>query len=84
LHGDNSDFILTTKMQKKGKFGRILGSIVLYDGTNISEILLSEKLAVPYEGGNKEETRIKYGVKELWEMNFYDSGPGWLKKQEED
>lgn len=84
LDGENSNFILTTELQKKGKFGRILGSIVLNDGTEISEVLLAEKLAIPYEGGNKDESRIKYGVKELWEMNFYDTGPGWLEKQKEE
>ena len=84
LNGDNSEFVLTTKIQKKGKFGRILGSIVLNDGTEVSEVLLSEKLAIPYEGGNKDESREKYGVKELWEMNFYNTGPGWLKRHEED
>tara|TARA_B110000211_G_C13943107_1_gene492610 strand:+ start:397 stop:843 length:447 start_codon:yes stop_codon:yes gene_type:complete len=84
LNGDNSEFVLTTKIQKKGKFGRILGSIVLNDGTEVSEVLLSEKLAIPYEGGNKDETREKYGVKELWEINFYNTGPGWLESHEED
>ena len=84
LNGDNSEFVLTTKIQKKGKFGRILGSIVLNDGTEVSEVLLSEKLAIPYEGGNKDETREKYGVKELWEINFYNTGPGWLERHEED
>ncbi len=84
LGGDNSDFILTTELQKKGKFGRILGSIVLYDGTEVSAVLLSEKLAIPYEGKNKDESREKYGVKDLWEMNFYDAGPGWLITNKEE
>jgi len=82
-YGD-AEFTLTTELQKKGKFGRILGTVILADGTSLSEILLDEKLAIPYEGGNKDESRIKYGVKELWEMNFYNTGPGWLEKQSEE
>ena len=81
LGREDAEFTLTTELQKKGKFGRILGSVILADGTSLSEILLDEKLAIPYEGGNKDESRIKYGVKELWEMNFYSTGPGWLDKQ---
>ena len=81
LEYEDAEFTLTTELQKKGKFGRILGTVILADGTSLSEILLDEKLAIPYEGGNKDESRIKYGVKELWEMNFYNTGPGWLDKQ---
>ena len=81
LEYEDAEFTLTTELQKKGKFGRILGTVILADGTSLSEILLDEKLAIPYEGGNKDESRLKYGVKELWEMNFYSTGPGWLDKQ---
>lgn len=84
LEYEDAEFTLTTELQKKGKFGRILGSVILADGTSLSEILLDEKLAIPYEGGNKDESRLKYGVKELWEMNFYNTGPGWLDKQSEE
>ena len=84
LGQEDAEFTLTTELQKKGKFGRILGSVILTDGTSLSEILLDEKLAIPYEGGNKDESRLKYGVKELWEMNFYNTGPGWLDKQSEE
>jgi micrococcal nuclease len=84
LEYEDAEFTLTTELQKKGKFGRILGTVILADGTSLSEILLDEKLAIPYEGGNKDESRIKYGVKELWEMNFYNTGPGWLEKQSEE
>lgn len=84
LGQEDAEFTLTTELQKKGKFGRILGTVILADGTSLSEILLDEKLAIPYEGGNKDESRLKYGVKELWEMNFYNTGPGWLDKQSEE
>jgi micrococcal nuclease len=84
LEYEDTEFTLTTELQKKGKFGRILGTVILADGTSLSEILLDEKLAIPYEGGNKDESRLKYGVKELWEMNFYNTGPGWLDKQSEE
>jgi|LWDU01.1.fsa_nt_gi micrococcal nuclease len=72
LSGNNTNFILTTELQKKGKFGRILGNIVLRNGRSVNSVLLTEKLAIPYEGGNKEESRLKYGVNELWETSYFD------------
>jgi hypothetical protein len=53
-------------------------------GTEVSEVLLSEKLAIPYEGGNKEESREKYGVRDLWETNFLRCRTRLVEKQEED
>ena len=64
----NNNFILETKIQKKGKFGRILGKIFTdpFDYKSVGDKLLDEKLAIPYEGGNRNDAREKYGVKELW------------------
>jgi micrococcal nuclease len=62
-------FVLRTEIQKKGKFGRILGTIIVND-KNINEMLVEEKLAIPYHGKNKKEAREKYGVLELWSTPY--------------
>jgi len=38
----------------RGKFGRILADFIISDGKLLSDSLVDEHLAVPYEGGNKE------------------------------
>ena len=64
---ESKEFILETKLQKKGKFGRVLGTLrTIKDGFDINQLLISEGLAIPYEGGNKDDARKKYGVLELW------------------
>lgn len=62
-------FTLTTKLQKKGKFGRVLGTIVV-NGKNANQVLIEEKFAIPYEGGNKEDGRKKHNVLELWNTYY--------------
>lgn len=52
LH-DGGTYTLTTK--EKGKFGRYLGVIMLSDRTSVNAALVSEHLAVPYHGQNKQE-----------------------------
>jgi len=52
LH-DGGTYTLTTK--EKGKFGRYLGVILLSDKTSVNAALVSEHLAVPYHGQNKQE-----------------------------
>ena len=67
----DKDFILQTKLQKKGKFGRVLGTIVSSkDGFDINQLLISEGFAIPYEGGNKDEARAKHGVLEKWNTHY--------------
>jgi len=46
-------YVLTTR--EKGKFGRYLGVIMLGGRTSINAALVSEHLAVPYSGQNKED-----------------------------
>jgi endonuclease YncB( thermonuclease family) len=57
---------------EKGKFGRVLGTIEV-NGKDANQSLIEENLAIPYEGGNKDESRTKYGVQELW--NTYYENP---------
>jgi micrococcal nuclease len=72
LDETDGNFILQTKIQKKGKFGRILGQMYtdIFDHKSIGDKLIEERLAIPYEGGNKKAAREKYGVTELWETTI--------------
>ena len=45
-----------------GKYGRVLGEIILDDDRNVNDILIEEKHAYPYGGGNKEEARKAAGL----------------------
>ena len=57
LH-DGGTYTLTTK--EKGKFGRYLGVIMLSDRTSVNAALVSEHLAVPYTGQNKNEIHAQH------------------------
>ena len=72
-------FTLVTKMQKKGKFGRILGTIEVStkDGiVDANQVLINEQLAIPYTGGNKEESRTSAGVLDLWNTYYEHTTEG--------
>ena len=45
-----------------GKYGRVLGEIILNDDRNVSDILVEERHAYLYTGGNKEEARKAAGL----------------------
>ncbi len=51
---ENKDVVINTIKDKTEKFGRILGIIFTHNGININETLLSERLAVEYNGQSKE------------------------------
>ena len=52
-----SDVILTTqKYDAKGKFGRILGDIMV-DGKSLAQTMIEEHHAVAYHGQSKEDIR---------------------------
>jgi micrococcal nuclease len=53
LFKGQKSLILKTSKEGKGKFGRILGTIVIDDGRNVNDILCLEGHARPYHGGNK-------------------------------
>ena len=40
-----------------GKYGRVLGTIILKDGRSANDILVEEGHGYAYDGGNKEEAR---------------------------
>ena len=65
--------------QKKGKFGRILGtlSVSTKDGiVDANQVLINEQLAIPYTGGNKEESRTAAGVLDLWNTYYEHTTEG--------
>ena len=45
---------LRTYLDKKGKFGRILGEIIV-DGVNINQLMIEEHMAVEYHGQTKTD-----------------------------
>jgi len=47
--------VIKTVLDKHEKFGRILGIIELQNGINLNQLLIEEKLAVPYHGQSKDE-----------------------------
>ena len=48
--------ILKTRLDKKGKYGRILGEFISLDGnTNINELMIRKHHAVSYHGASKED-----------------------------
>ena len=48
-----SDFVVKTTLDKKGKFGRIIGTPYVGD-TNVCELLVEEGHARVYDGGKRE------------------------------
>lgn len=57
LEGNGNKFMLQS--HELGKYGRVLGSIILDDDRDACDILLEEGHAYSYDGGNKEEARAK-------------------------
>jgi endonuclease YncB( thermonuclease family) len=60
---EGSELLIRTHMDRKGKFGRILGELYLpevldvegFQDRSLNTILLEEMLAVPYYGQSKED-----------------------------
>ena len=50
---NGKDIIIRTQKDEKGKFGRVLGSLII-DGTNINHKMIEENLAVAYYGQSKD------------------------------
>ena len=52
---------LKTHLDKKGKFGRILGEIIV-DGNNLNQQMIEENLAVEYHGQSKADIQKEHQV----------------------
>jgi micrococcal nuclease len=55
LEDNGNKFVLQS--HELGKYGRVLGSIILDDDRDACDILLEEGHAYSYDGGNKQEAR---------------------------
>ena len=51
---NSSKIFLKTYLDKKGKFGRILGELIV-DGVNINKMMIEKYMAVEYYGQSKNE-----------------------------
>lgn len=51
---------IKTRLDNKGKFGRILGTLVTKDGVNINEYLIDNAYAVEYYGQSKNDIQASH------------------------
>ena len=56
-----SHITLKTHLDKKGKFGRILGEIIV-NKVNLNEQMIEENLAVSYQGQSKQDIQKEHQV----------------------
>ena len=57
---EQADFVkVQTKLDKKGKFGRVLGDFLI-DDKSVATIMCETGHAVAYYGGNKDELQAKH------------------------
>jgi len=60
----SSCITLKTHLDMKGKYGRILGEIIV-DGVNINQLMIEEYMAVEYDGRSKEELQLEHQVNRM-------------------
>ncbi len=58
---DKGGVVIRTRKDKKGKFGRILGEMIV-DDTNINELMIEEHHAVKYHGQSKDDIEAEHLV----------------------
>ena len=75
LHADN--IVVQTKLDKKGKFGRVLGVIVA-DDVDLNQALVDNYHAVPYTGQSKTLTAQMHqqNKEKLLELGKYEEVTG--------
>ena len=71
LHAD--ELVIQTKLDKKGKFGRVLGVIVA-DGVDLNQALIDNYLAVAYTGQSKDDIEAQHlaNKEELLKLGKYE------------
>lgn len=71
LHADK--LVIQTKLDKKGKFGRVLGVIVA-DGVDLNQALIDNHLAVAYTGQSKDDVEAQHlaNKEELLKLGKYE------------
>jgi len=75
LHADN--IVIQTKLDKKGKFGRVLGVLVA-DDVDLNQALIDNYHAVPYTGQSKTLTAQMHqkNKQKLLELGKYEEVTG--------
>ena len=70
---DQGGVIIRTHRDKKGKFGRVLGEMVV-GGKNINLLMVDENHAVKYEGQSKDDIKKEHQVnrEKLIEKGVFD------------
>ena len=73
---DKSGVVIRTRKDKKGKFGRILGEMVVED-ININELMIKEHHAVKYHGQSKDDIEAEHLVNRqtLIDKGLFDPSP---------
>ena len=73
---EKGQVVIRTKKDKKGKFGRILGEMIV-DNTNINELMIEEHHAVLYYGQSKDDIEAEHLVnrQKLIDKGLFDPSP---------
>ena len=73
---DKGSVVIRTRKDKKGKFGRVLGEMVV-DNININELMIEEHHAVKYHGQSKDDIEAEHLVnrQKLIDKGIFDSTP---------
>tara|TARA_R100001230_G_C5514300_1_gene53771 strand:+ start:84 stop:506 length:423 start_codon:yes stop_codon:yes gene_type:complete len=73
---DKGGVVIRTRKDKKGKFGRILGEMIVED-TNINELMIQEHHAVKYHGQSKDDIEAEHLVnrQKLIDKGLFDPSP---------
>ena len=73
---DKGSVVIRTRKDKKGKFGRILGEMVV-DDININELMIEEHHAVKYHGQSKDDIEAEHLVnrQKLIDKGLFDPSP---------
>ena len=75
LHAD--DLKIQTKLDKKGKFGRVLG-IIVADDVDLNQAMIDNYLAVAYTGQSKDDIESEHllNKQKLLELGKYEEVTG--------
>jgi endonuclease YncB( thermonuclease family) len=57
----DKNLVISTELDGRGKFGRVLGTIYA-NGTNVNELMVFEHYAVAYHGQNKDDIEAEHLV----------------------
>jgi len=73
---DRGGVVIRTRKDKKGKFGRVLGEMVVED-ININELMIKEHHAVKYHGQSKDDIEAEHLVnrQKLIDKGLFDPSP---------